>query len=126
MNESTPFPISVHIALDYAFVVIGFVAPWLLGFQGYTAAMLYTLLLAAFGLGLNVITDYPGGLWRALPFSWHRYIEWAAPPAFILVPWLFFPGAGAMPYVLTALGIGIFANAALTRPAPPTDAAGAA
>jgi hypothetical protein len=126
MKETSPFPLSLHVALDYAFVLIGMTAPWTLGFQDQTAAMLYTLLLATFGLGLNVVTRYPGGAWKVLPFKWHRYVEWAAPPAFIAVPWLFFPSAGAMPYVLSALGIGIFTNATLTRPTSSAEAESAA
>ena len=116
MQESKPFPLSLHVALDYAFVVIGFAAPWVFGFHYQGAALAYTLLLAGFGLGLNLVTAYPGGAWRVLSFRWHRFIEWAAPPAFIAVPWLFFAEAGAMPYVLSAIGDGIFVNASLTRP----------
>jgi hypothetical protein len=126
MQETKPFPLSLHVVLDYAFVLIGLSAPWTLGFQEQTAAMLYTLGLAAFGLGLNAVTRYPGGVWKVLPFKWHRYIEWAAPPAFVVVPWILFSNAGAMPYVLSALGVGIFANATLTRPISSAQAEGAA
>lgn len=126
MLETKPFPLSLHVVLDYAFVLIGLSAPWALGFQEQTAATLYTLGLAAFGLGLNVVTQYPGGVWKVLPFKWHRYVEWAAPPAFVVVPWMFFAEAGAMPYVLSALGLCIFANATFTRPKSSSAAAGAA
>lgn len=111
-----PFGMPLHVRLDHGLVLLGAASPWVLGFSGHLGATLYTLGLAAFGLGLNAITDYPGGIWKVLPFNWHRYVEFAAPPPFILVPWVFFADAGAMPYVVSALGVAIVINAVLTRP----------
>ena len=100
-----------HVALDYALVGFGALAPWLFGFSHLPAATAYTLALVLLGAGLNVVTDYPGGVWKVLPFRWHRIIEWSSPGAFVLVPWLFFREAGAMPWAVSALGLAIVANA---------------
>lgn len=116
MRQFSPVRLRLHVWLDYAFVLVGFAAPWALGYHVQAAATLYTLGLASFGLALNIITNYPGGVWKLLPFKWHRYVECAAPPPFIIVPWIFFAEAGAMPYVLSALGVGVVANALLSRP----------
>lgn len=118
MQAYAPISLDTHVALDYGLVALGLAAPWLLGFSHLAGATAYTLALAAFGLGLNLVSNFPGGLWKRLPFRWHRLVEWSSPPPFIVGPWLFFADAGAMPWVLSAIGTGILLNAALTRPAP--------
>ncbi len=116
MHPNTPPAMRLHVILDYLLVAAGLAAPWALGFSHHTAATAYALGLAVFGLGLNLITDYPGGLWKQLPFTWHRWVEWAAPPAFIVVPWGFFSDAGAMPMFLSLVGLSIVLNATLNAP----------
>lgn len=118
MQSYRPVPIKLHVALDYLYVALGLAGPWLFGFSHHFGATAYTIALAIFGLALNVITDNPGGVWKVLPFKWHQYVEWAAPPPFIVVPWLFFPQAGAMPWLLTGIGVTILVSSALTRPVP--------
>jgi hypothetical protein len=120
-----PFDLRRHVILDYSFIVLGLAAPWLFGYSEHMGATLYTLALTIFGLGMNAVTNYAGGLWKVLPFQWHRYVELAAPPPFIIVPWLFFAEAGAMPWFLSALGVAIPLNAALTRPIDSSAAASA-
>jgi hypothetical protein len=105
----------VHASIDIALVVFGFAAPWLFGYSHLRDATLYTLLVAFIGVALNAVTDYPAGLWRKLPFRWHRIIEYTSPVPFIVVPWLFYASAGAMPWVLTVLGILIVLNAVTVR-----------
>lgn len=116
MQQYSPAKLRLHVLLDYAFVLVGFAAPWALDYHAQGLATLYTLALATFGLALNIITNYPGGVWKLLPFKWHLYVEWASPPPFIIAPWIFFAEAGAMPYVLSVLGVGIVVNALLSRP----------
>lgn len=105
-----------HVILDYALVIAGFAGPWLLQFSHLPAATLYTLALAGFGLLLNLLTQYPGGVWKLIPFRWHRLVEWSSPFAFIVVPWVFFGDAGAMPWLLTAISSLIVLNATLSTP----------
>ena len=111
-----PISVRAHACLDAIFVVIGLAAPWALRYGDHRLATLVTLALVAFGLGLNLVTAYPGGLWKRLPFRWHRTIEWTAPVPFAGLPWLLFPEAGAAPWFLSALGIAILLNSVLTSP----------
>jgi len=121
MQEYGPIAIKPHVALDYTYVALGLAGPWLLGYSHHVGATAYTLALALFGLGLNLLTDNPGGVWKVLPFKWHQFVEWAAPPPFIVVPWLFFADAGAMPWFLSGIGVAILVNSALTRPIRPAE-----
>jgi hypothetical protein len=115
MPRYAPISLPLHVGLDYTYAISGFLAPWLFGYSQHTGATIYTLALAAFGLGLNLVTDNPGGLFKLLPFRWHQWVEWATPGPFIIVPWMFFADAGAMPWALTAVGLAILLNSALTR-----------
>ena len=108
-----------HAIIDAALVVIGFAGPWVLGFAGANGAYYYSLFVVIVGLGLNLATNYPGGLVKLLPMKWRQVIEWTSPLPFIVVPWLEYRDAGAMPWFLTAIGLAIFANTALTREAKP-------
>ena len=121
MSTYGPNNLRLHVGLDYLFVALGLVAPCVLVYSQNFEATAYTLALTLFGFGLNLVTDYPGGLWRKLPFKWHRYVEWTTPVPFILIPWLFFSHAGAMPWFLTALGVAILLNSTFTRPRPPLN-----
>jgi hypothetical protein len=115
-----PLSLRAHALIDALLVVIGLAGPFVLGYAGHTPATLYTFALVAFGLGLNLVTDYPLGLFRRLPFKWHQLVEWTAALPFIAVPWLVFREAGAMPWFVSAIGAAITLNTALTRPrAPP-------
>lgn len=64
----------------------------------------------------NFITDYPVGIWRKLPMRWPRTIELTSPPVRIVMPLVFFQGAGAFPYVASGLGMAILVSSLLTRP----------
>jgi hypothetical protein len=114
-----PLTLRMHMALDYALPVFGLACPWLLGYSHWQGATLYTFGLVAMGLGLNLVTQYPAGLLRLLPFAWHRWVEFTSPAPFILGPWLWFADAGAMPWAMSGIGAAILFNAALTRPQEP-------
>ncbi|HEX9811762.1 MAG TPA: hypothetical protein VGA88_06720 [Burkholderiales bacterium] len=116
MTTCQPIGLKVHATLDVAFAVAALAAPWVLGYADLRAATLYTVAVALLGFGLNLITDYPAGVLKILPFKWHRVVEWFSPPPFIIVPWVFFADARAMPWLLSAIGIAIVLNASLTRP----------
>jgi hypothetical protein len=70
---------------------------WLLGYSEYADAAKYAVALFFIGMGLNVVTDYPLGILKKVPFKWHRLVELTSPPLFIEIPWYFFSDAGAMP-----------------------------
>jgi hypothetical protein len=111
-----PINIKFHARLDNIFVIAGLLAPWALDFSHLKGATFYTVGLSLFGLGVNLATDYPTGMWKGIPFKWHRVIELLSPPPFIVLLWLFFADAGAVPWFLSAVGIGILLNAGFTRP----------
>lgn len=101
-----------HAICDWSLLGVGAAAPALFGWSGLPA--MYTYVLAAFAAALNLITAYPGGIVRWLPFVWHRRMELAGPGAFVVAPWFLFGGTPAG--VLSAIGSISFA-AALTTPA---------
>jgi hypothetical protein len=63
----------VHGLLDLAFVVIFLLAPLVYGLGGSPAAIAY--ILAAVHLILTLLTRYPMGLRKVIPFFAHGIIE---------------------------------------------------
>lgn len=116
MKDYAPISLKMHATGDLVALLFLLVSPWLLGFSQYSTATLYAVALVVIGMGLNFVTDYPLGLFKKLPFKWHRLVELTSPPIFILVPWYFFADAGLMPWVASAVGVAAVMNALLTRP----------
>ena len=116
MTEYGPFSLKLHAINDLVALLFLLASPWLLGFSEHADATKYTVALFFIGMGLNVITDYPLGIVKKLPFKWHRLVEVTSPPLFIVIPWYFFSDAGLMPWVASTVGILAVLNAALTRP----------
>jgi hypothetical protein len=116
MKNYAPLSLKLHAAGDLVALLFLLVSPWLLGFSQYATATYYTVGLFVVGMGLNLVTDYPLGLFKKLPFQWHRVVELTSPPIFIVGPWYFFADAGLMPWVASAVGAGAVMNALLTRP----------
>jgi len=112
----SPFSIKFHAINDLVALTFLLVSPWLLGYSEYADATKFAVALFFIGMGLNVVTDYPLGILKKVPFKWHRIVEFTSPPLFIGIPWYFFRDAGAMPWVASAVGVGAFMNALLTRP----------
>lgn len=67
---------------------------------------------------LNLVTDYPLGLIKRVPFKRHKLIEPTSPPIFIGIPWYFFSDAGLMPWATSTIGVLALLNALLTQPRP--------
>jgi hypothetical protein len=116
MKDYAPISLKLHAAGDLIALMFLLVSPWLLGFSQYSTATQYTVALVVIGMGLNFITDYPLGLFKKVPFKWHRLVELTSPAIFIGVPWYFFADAGLMPWVASAVGVGAVMNSLLTRP----------
>jgi len=119
MKNYGPVSLKMHATGDLITLSFLLISPWLLGFSHFTAATQYTVALFIIGMGLNFITDYPLGLFKKLPFKWHRLIELTSPPIFIIAPWYFFSEAGLMPWVASFVGIGAVLNSLLTKPIKP-------
>jgi hypothetical protein len=117
-----PFGLGFHSVVDWLLVAVGLAGPLTLGYADQAWPAVYTYAAVGIGVLLNSITDYPGGLARLLPMRWHQAIEWTSPAPFIAGPWLLFPEAAEMRWLLTAIGAGVLLNTALTRKARPTPA----
>ena len=115
MTPYGPIHLGVHAAIDWLLVLAGAAGPFALGYADEFWPTAYTFAVTFIGLGLNAATDYPGGLVRVMPMRWHQFIEWTSPGPFILAPWLLFPDATGMKWLLTGIGAAIVLNTALTR-----------
>ena len=114
-TRHAPISLQTHAILDAALLGLMLIAPWLFGYTQHAGTTQWSVALFFIGMGLNIVTDYPLGLIRKLPMKFHRMVEMTSPGIFILVPWLFFGDAGAMPWVATIVGVGVMVNTTLTR-----------
>lgn len=103
----------VHGYLDYMAVALLALAPTIFGFGGIAAVLSYVV--AAAQLGMSLMTAYPLGVKKIIPFTVHGGVEVAVTILFLVSPWLFgfadhvtarnfFLGAGiglGLVYVLT-------------------------
>jgi hypothetical protein len=95
----------IHGFIDYAIVALFALAPTLFGFGGFVAGLCY--LLAAMQFGMSIMTAYPLGAIKAIPFTIHGALEATLVVGLVVAPWLlgfshvanarnFFLVAGAM------------------------------
>ena len=77
----------IHGYIDYAIVALLVLAPSLFGFAGLPATICY--ILAVVQLGMSLLTAYPLGVVKAIPFPIHGGIELGAGIFLIAAPWLF-------------------------------------
>jgi hypothetical protein len=110
-----PIGLAVHSIVDWLLVAAAVAGPAALGYVDQFWPAAYTYGAAGIGASLNLITNYPGGLARFLPMRWHQLVEWTSPAPFIAGPWLLFPEAVEMKWLLTTIGVGVLLNTALTR-----------
>ncbi|MGH8568476.1 MAG: hypothetical protein ACREXU_10780 [Gammaproteobacteria bacterium] len=78
----------VHGYLDYVTVVVFLLAPALLGLTGIPAMLAYAL--AVIHLLMTLVTDFPSGVGKLIPFTIHGWIERVVGPLLVLVS--FIPG----------------------------------
>lgn len=76
----------VHGYIDYLAVLYFLAAPSLFGFTGLPATIFYVL--AAAHLILTLLTAYPLGVVKVIPFPLHGGIELLAGIALVALPWL--------------------------------------
>jgi hypothetical protein len=105
----------LHGALDVVLVVVFLLAPFLFGLGGYVAAVSWAL--AAVHLLMTLLTRFPLGVVKAIPFVVHGLVEIAVGLVLVfLMPRLLGagPGSPARTFFVGA-GIVILALWALTR-----------
>ena len=78
---------SAHGVLDYMTVIFFALAPFLFELQGTYATVCYVL--AGGYLLITLLTDFPLGVMRVIPFPVHGSFELVSGPVFIIAPWLF-------------------------------------
>ena len=102
-----------HGVLDYV-TVIGFaLAPGVLGFDGLPKWICYAL--AGIHLLLSLLTNYPLGAVKRIPFTLHGLIELVVSIALVVLPWVLrFADYAAARYFFVAAGGTIFVVWALT------------
>jgi hypothetical protein len=76
-----------HAVLDYALVALLALAPLLFGFSGAPATICW--ILAAVQLGMSLLTAYPLGIARVIPFPVHGGVEALTAPFLVVAPWIF-------------------------------------
>ncbi|HKW39860.1 MAG TPA: hypothetical protein VJN39_01300 [Gemmatimonadales bacterium] len=102
---------TLHRVLDFITVAAFAVAPTLLHLTGVAALLAYAL--AVVHLTLTLLTRFPAGPARAVPFAWHRGIELVVGVALVLLALLAPWGGDARAFYLVA-GLVIFAVWALS------------
>lgn len=70
---------------DYAAILFLFLAPGIFGLADTPATLAYVLAIAY--LGLAILTAYPGGAFRLIPFTVHGVIEFITAVGLIASPW---------------------------------------
>lgn len=106
MNRIRILPPRVHGVLDYALVVLLALAPTLFGFGGIAAGILYVV--AAMQLLMSLLTNYPLGAAKVVPFQAHGRAEIFTAVAFVVMPWLLgFAGIDAARNFYLIAGIGL-------------------
>jgi hypothetical protein len=86
MKRLQPLP---HAVLDYAWAAQMMSAPWLLGFHKNKQATRCAVNCGAAILGLGLLTRYPLGIFKVIPFPVHGVIEALSGAATAAAPWLF-------------------------------------
>lgn len=104
----------IHGYIDYLIVAVLALAPSLFGFSGIAAALCYILAVAQ--LGMSLLTAYPLGAAKVIPFPIHGGIELAAGILALVSPWLFqFSNVEAARNFFLVAGISVVVVWALTN-----------
>ncbi len=74
----------IHGVIDLVTVLVLLLAPTLIGLGGSPAAIAYSL--AAIHLLLTLLTRFPMGVWKTIPFVYHGIVELVVGIALLLLP----------------------------------------
>jgi hypothetical protein len=81
-----PLSPRIHGYIDYAAVVVLALAPSLFGFSGLPATLCWGFAIAL--LGVSLLTAYPLGVAKVIPFPIHGGIEAVSAPLLVIAPFL--------------------------------------
>lgn len=99
-----------HGILDYVTVAVFALAPSLLGLVGLAATLSYAL--AGIHLAMTLLTAFPLGVARVVPFRLHGMVELAVGVVLVALGFLLFEGVDRM--FFAAMGVVILAVWAAT------------
>ena len=107
----------IHGVLDLVTVVVLLLGPLLFGLGGSPAAIAYSL--AAIHLLMTLLTRYPMGIWKTIPFFVHGIVELIVGIFLLILPTIqgYAPGSPARKFYMI-VGAMILIVWALTRYAP--------
>ena len=112
MKLLKPLP---HAILDYAWAGAMMAAPWLLGFSKNKKATINCVSAGAGILGLSLMTKYPLGAARLIPFPTHGIIEAVAGGLTAADPWILgFSGNQRARWTHVIAGLSTLAVVAMT------------
>jgi hypothetical protein len=104
---------TLHGALDYALAFAFLFIPGVLGFPNTAASVSQVIGLAY--LGVSLLTRYPLGALKLIPFPVHGVLESLMAVSWIAVPWVFdFSGDTAARLFFVVAGVGLLSVVALT------------
>lgn len=105
---------TTHAVLDYALAILFLLAPALFGFSGTAASVSYAV--GVVYIAASLLTKYPLGLFKLIPFPVHGVLESISAAAWIVFPWLFgYADVPAARNFFILAGIGLLIVAALTN-----------
>jgi len=107
----------IHGVLDFVTVAVLLLGPLLFGLGGSPAAIAYSL--AAIHLLMTLLTRYPMGIWKTIPFVVHGIVELIVGIFLLILPTIqgYAPGSPARRFYMV-VGAMILIVWALTRYAP--------
>lgn len=91
-----------HGYLDYVTVILLLAAPTIIGLTGIAGVIAYAL--AGIHLTMTLVTDFPLGIAKLIPFAVHGWVERVVGPALVLLPFVLGFGTPAREFY-TAVGI---------------------
>jgi hypothetical protein len=104
---------TVHGVLDYGLALAFLLLPGLLDFPGFAASLSY--IIGVVYLGASLITRYPLGALKLIPFPVHGVLEAIMAASWIAMPWLFeFARHAAARNFFVIAGLGLLLVAACT------------
>lgn len=84
-----PLSAKPHGVLDYAVGLFLLASPWLFGFNDVSTAATWTMVAVGLvALVLSLMTNYPLGLFKIVPFPTHGRVETAGAIFLLISPWL--------------------------------------
>jgi hypothetical protein len=110
---SKPLKPGPHGVLDYGLALLFLLAPSILDFPDNASNLSY--IIGVVYIGTSLITRYPLGLFKLLPFPTHGALETIMALAWIVFPWMFgFSQHDASRNFFVIAGVGLLLVVALT------------